>query len=139
MDPCTQTPPLGCPIQGPPEKRVERFLPPVGSAAGAARGFVRTALRDWGFHGLIEDAVVIAGELFNNALNHARSKQYVLVVDWNGGMPRIEMWDSSDRLPEKRSPGIDSETGRGLHLIEALSTAWGSRQAASGKCVWAVL
>lgn len=68
MNPCTQTPPLGLPIQGggSSEKRIERFLPPVGSVAGAARGFVGTALHDWGFPGLIDNAVVVTGELFNS-------------------------------------------------------------------------
>lgn len=93
----------------------------------------------WGLHALVDDAVLVAAELFSNALRHAPSRQYVLVIDWNDGKPCIEMWDSSDRLPEKRRAGIEVETGRGLLLIEALSTSWGSRHAASGKCVWAVL
>jgi anti-sigma regulatory factor (Ser/Thr protein kinase) len=119
--------------------RIERVLPPAESAAGAARGFVRTTLTEWGCPELIEDAVLIAAELFNNSLMHAPSTHYVLALDRAEDALRIEMWDSSDRRPEKRQPADGAETGRGLHLIEALSTAWGSRVAASGKCVWAVL
>jgi anti-sigma regulatory factor (Ser/Thr protein kinase) len=121
------------------EERVERFLPPERSAAAAARDFVKTALADWGLPGLADDAALITAELFSNALRHAPSERYVLVLDWNGGKPRIEMWDSCERFPEKQTLGVDAETGRGLHLIEALSSSWGARRAAAGKCVWAVL
>lgn len=121
------------------EERVERSLPPKRSAAGAARDFVKTTLGDWGRPDLVDDAALITAELFSNALRHAPSRQYVLVIDWNEGKPRIEMWDSSERLPEKQTLGVEAETGRGLHLVEALSSSWGSRRAASGKCVWAVL
>ena len=119
--------------------RLERSLPPERSAAGAARDFVTAALSGWGLPGLVDDAALITTELFANALAHAPSRQYVLAIDWNHGKPRIEMWDSGDLLPRKQDPGLDAETGRGLQVIEALSTAWGSRHAASGKCVWATL
>jgi anti-sigma regulatory factor (Ser/Thr protein kinase) len=121
------------------DERLERFLPPEPSAAAVARDFVTTALAGWGLHGLADDAALITTELFSNALRHAPSPQYVLAVDHNDGRPRIEMWDSGNRLPERQTPDTDAETGRGLHLIEALATAWGTRHAASGKCVWATL
>jgi anti-sigma regulatory factor (Ser/Thr protein kinase) len=119
--------------------RIERLLPPAGSAASAARCFVRTALTEWGRAELVDDAALITAELFNNALMHAPSKHYVLAVERGEGEFRIEIWDSSERRPQKRDPADGAETGRGLHLIEALSAAWGSRLAASGKCVWAIL
>lgn len=119
--------------------RVARLLPPDRSASGAARDLVTTTLAGWGRTGLADDAALIVTELFSNALRHAPSPQYVLVIDWNGGRPRIEMWDSGDRLPELRNLSVDAESGRGLHLVQALSTSWGSRQLASAKCVWAVL
>lgn len=121
------------------EERVERVLPPQRSAAGAARTFAKATLAGWGLPGLADDAALITTELFGNALRHAPSLQYVLVIDRNGGKPRIEMWDSSERIPEKQNLGIEAETGRGLHLIEVISSSWGYRRAASGKCVWAVL
>lgn len=119
--------------------RVERLLPPERSESAAVREFVTTVLAGWGLPGLANDAALIATELFSNALRHAPSPEYVLAIDHNGGAPRIEMWDSGDRLPEVRNLSSDAETGRGLHLIEALSSSWGSRHAASAKCVWAVL
>ena len=139
--PGAAAPDVRCVTPGRPpcDARVETYLPPERSAAGDARAFVRTTLRDWGLHGLTDDAAVITTELFSNALRHAPSQQYVLALDRTGGRPRIEMWDSADRLPRKRNPGIDAESGRGLHVIEALSNSWGSHRAASGKCVWATL
>jgi anti-sigma regulatory factor (Ser/Thr protein kinase) len=121
------------------DERIERFLPPDPAASAVAREFVTTALIGWGLPGLADDAALITAELFSNALRHAPSPQYVLAVDHNGGKPRIEMWDSGEHLPRKQDPEMDAETGRGLHLIEALATDWGTRHAASGKCVWATL
>ena len=130
MDPCAQ-------IKS--QDRIERLLPPLKSEAAVAREFVRTTLAGWGLHGLVGDAVAITAELFNNAVMHAPSETYVLVVDRNDGTPRIEMWDSSDRLPEKRLPRRDEECGRGLLMIEFLSAAWGTHPTSTGKCVWARL
>jgi anti-sigma regulatory factor (Ser/Thr protein kinase) len=85
-------------------ERMESFLPPEPSAAGTAREFVKATLAGWGLPALADDAALITAELFSNALRHAPSRQYVLVLDRNGGKPRIEMWDSGERLPENRPP-----------------------------------
>jgi hypothetical protein len=77
--------------------------------------------------------------MFNNALIHAPSPDYVVAVDWNGGRIRLEMWDSSPHRPTVLPIDVEEEHGRGMHLIAALAEIWGSRVAASGKCVWAVL
>jgi anti-sigma regulatory factor (Ser/Thr protein kinase) len=119
--------------------RHERRLPPFTSAHGVARDFVAARLRKWGCAQSIDDAVVIVGELFNNALEHAPSPHYILAIDWNDGLVRLEMWDASPRRPELRPEDLESENGRGLRIVQALSRAWGTRVAASGKCVWAIL
>lgn len=141
MDPCTQAAAPRLPTQEAPENRSERLLPPAEDAAGTARDFVRTTLLRWGLSEHVDDATLIAAELFNNAVRHAPSKDrgYVLALDRSGGMPRIEMWDHSDKRPVKVNPDNGSENGRGLQIIDALATEWGSRLAASGKCVWVAL
>jgi hypothetical protein len=104
-----------------------------------ARDFVTGRLRAWGRAGIVDDAQVITGELWTNAITHAPSPEYVVAVDWNGGMIRLEMWDSSPFRPQKLPLDLNGEHGRGMRIVDALSEAWGSRVAASGKCVWAVL
>ena len=119
--------------------RQERHLPPFLTSAGIARDFVASRLRLWGRPGQIDDGVQLIGEMFNNALIHAPSSDYVVVVDWNGGAVRLEMWDSSPHRPTVLPIDLEGEHGRGMHLIVALSEMWGCRVAASGKCVWAIL
>jgi hypothetical protein len=50
---------------------------------------------------------------------------------------RIDVRDSSNRHPRQRTIDGDSETGRGLHIVERLASAWGSAPlAGGGKTVW---
>lgn len=119
--------------------RQERRLPPFLTSAGIARDFVASRLRLWGRSGQVDDGVQLIGEMFNNALIHAPSPDYVVAVDWNGGAVRLEMWDSSPHRPTVLPIDFEGEHGRGMHLITALSEMWGCRMAASGKCVWAIL
>ncbi|MEV5706800.1 ATP-binding protein [Actinoallomurus sp. NPDC052274] len=121
------------------QHRYERHLPPVKAAAGTARDFVESRLRAWGRADQIEDATVIIGEMFNNALLHAESKELVAAIDWNGGRIRLEMWDDSPERPKIVPIDFEKESGRGMRIIASLSEIWGSRLAASGKCVWAIL
>jgi hypothetical protein len=139
MDRCN-TPQLGAQLRDTNNaRRQERHLPPFLTSAGIARDFVASRLRLWGRFGQADDGAQLIGEMFNNALIHAPSPDYVVAVDWNGGAVRLEMWDSSPHRPVVLPIDFDGEHGRGMHLIAALSGTWGCRMTASGKCVWAVL
>lgn len=49
----------------------------------------------------------------------------------------LMVWDPSSAVPVVKSPGLDDEGGRGLHLVEALATKWGHRWlTGGGKVVW---
>lgn len=55
---------------------------------------------------------------------------------------RIEVSDArGERLPEGRDTGSVEDGGRGLLLVDALATEWGTapRPGAPGKTVWAVV
>ena len=47
--------------------------------------------------------------------------------------------DSSPQGPVRRDAPADSEQGRGLQIVEALSAHWGWRHEDGGKAVFAVL
>jgi anti-sigma regulatory factor (Ser/Thr protein kinase) len=119
--------------------RQERRLPPFLSSAGVARDLVASRLRLWGRAQQVDDGVQIISELINNALIHAPGPEYVVAVDWNAGAVRLEVWDSSPKRPSVLPLDVEEEHGRGMHLVAALAETWGSRLAASGKCVWAIL
>jgi anti-sigma regulatory factor (Ser/Thr protein kinase) len=53
----------------------------------------------------------------------------------------VEVWDASRQLPVKRHPQADDEHGRGLLLVETLSTQCSvyRLEGTSGKVTWAML
>ena len=52
----------------------------------------------------------------------------------------IQVWDSDHHRPVLKDPEPDAEGGRGLLLIDTLSTQWGwyTPDEQGGKIVWAV-
>jgi hypothetical protein len=62
----------------------------------------------------------------------------------SGGRFLCAVTDPSDVGPVRRTPDLATASGRGLHLIDALSTEWGwtalrSDGRSAGKAVWAAL
>jgi hypothetical protein len=51
----------------------------------------------------------------------------------------IHVWDSSSQMPGRRDAGPDSEGGRGLLVIDALSRDWGAYRKDRGKVAWAMI
>ena len=51
----------------------------------------------------------------------------------------IEVRDNDQRLPRTMFPAETDEGGRGLLLVDKLSTRWGARQVTDGKVVWVEL
>lgn len=110
-------------------------LPADPASAGFARRFVRGRLREWGAHHLEEPAALLVTELVTNAVLHARSES-VLTVIYDEGVLRVEVADGSMAGPQRRWYAYDAATGRGLLIVEALSTAWGTIATEEGKAVW---
>ena len=51
----------------------------------------------------------------------------------------IAVWDRNPEPPVPADPGTDSENGRGLAIVAALSQRWDYMAAQGGKYVWAEL
>jgi len=78
---------------------------------------------------------VLVDELVTNAILHARTDA-TLVARVDDGHARVEVRDHSTLRPQPRHYSGDSVTGRGLHLVEALSRRWGVEPTEDGKIVW---
>jgi hypothetical protein len=111
-----------------------------------ARNFARNVLDDWGLSTHIDDAVIVIGELIANAARHALEppgRDKAASTAWLGLVRRHQavicaVADPSPCLPQPQQPEQLSEEGRGLRIIEALSSSWGySPPQRSGKMVWA--
>jgi anti-sigma regulatory factor (Ser/Thr protein kinase) len=115
-------------------------------APAAARDFVRATLGAWGVGELVDDVAVVASELVTNALRYGLagsqptlSRQPVLLGLLRQGRTVLcAVFDPGTEVPVVKEPDYFSESGRGLHVMESLSDAWGwTPPDLSGKAVWA--
>lgn len=123
-------------------------LSPVLESAWLARDFTRTTLRDWQLDALACEAVTIASELVTNAIRHGvcltatGSARSGVVLAWQCHTSRLVcvVTDPSAKPPVLAISGPDAESGRGLHVVQALAAAWGWMMLnAQEKAVWAAL
>jgi hypothetical protein len=87
------------------------------------RRFVAGALQAWNLDSLSDKALLAASELASNAVTHVGDR-YRLVVDYEEPNLHIEVIDVSPDLPVMVNPPVDSETGRGLVIVDALASTW---------------
>ena len=88
--------------------------------------------------GLLADAALATSELVTNAILHGRPP-IELRLRIEGADVLIEVRDRATYQPRKLRPDEDDEHGRGLQIVAALSTRWGTRPTEHGKAVWCVL
>lgn len=82
-------------------------------------------------------------ELAGNAVRHGRvpGRHFLVRITRGGGRLQVEVDDAAPALPVLTRAPDDSEGGRGLRIVDALSDAWGvtPRDGGIGKTVWAVI
>jgi anti-sigma regulatory factor (Ser/Thr protein kinase) len=83
----------------------------------------------------LDDLLLCLSEVVTNAVLHALPPITVVgcAVD---GVIRVEVSDRSAVTPVQRAPDVRSPTGRGLWLLDTLSSAWGVDVTPGGKTVW---
>ncbi|MEV0685477.1 MEDS domain-containing protein [Nocardia sp. NPDC050378] len=115
-----------------------RIFVPVPSAASAARRFVTGRLGEWQHDpAVIDDAALVVSELAANAVAHAHTAFRIRVSQIEGAV-RIEAEDLSPRRPVLGTDRGSAVGGRGLILIAALGSRWGTEPDPAGhaKNVW---
>lgn len=118
----------------------ELLLPADPTAPGVARAFLRCATEEWGVDDdLAQDAAMVITELVANAVDHARTESTLSIGVAHEGLC-VSVRDTRPG-PVLRPAPIDptAARGRGLQMVDALTTAWGVTLHAGGKTVWAVL
>ncbi|MGW6788917.1 ATP-binding SpoIIE family protein phosphatase [Streptomyces chartreusis] len=106
---------------------------------GVARQQLRELLHDWASEDQVDSAVLLLSETLTNVLVHTDADALLLAeVRGEPGdrRVRVEVTDTSDDLPHRRSPGELASSGRGLMLIELLAQAWGVDPRGEGKSIW---
>jgi anti-sigma regulatory factor (Ser/Thr protein kinase) len=121
----------------------------LGALPGAvpcARLHTREVLWEWALIGLSNDSELVVSELVTNAVAASRATGSSATVRlWllsDGLRVLILVGDDSVQPPVRVDSGDDAESGRGLLLVEAVSTQWGwyfPDNGVAGKVIWALL
>jgi anti-sigma regulatory factor (Ser/Thr protein kinase) len=116
-------------------------LPSTPYSVQMARFYVRAALSYHDLGDYAENAEMVTSEIMTNAVEHAGAQTIGLELTSLEGSAAVAIvvTDSSPLPPVKRDPAGDSECGRGLHIVAALSARWGWRPQGTGKAVFAIL
>lgn len=117
------------------------------SRVRAARDFTITTMERWGVTGRCEDIAIVVSELLTNAVRHAPARSGGTRAGWPIRLGLLQpgqcvicaVADPCKAAPIPKRPGCFSETGRGLHIIAALSDQWGyTTPSDMGKVLWAM-
>lgn len=117
---------------------------PLPGAVPCARLHARHVTWEWGLAGLSEDTELLVSELVTNAVQASRSLRLTAPVRmWllsDSARVLILVWDACGQPPVRMEAGQEAEGGRGLLLVEAISSQWDwyATQERGGKVVWAL-
>lgn len=87
-----------------------------------------------------DDVVMVAVELATNAVTHTASGRggcFVIEVRWLGSAVRVAVADQGAPTGPRPAGDLDSENGRGLLVVNRLSTRTGVSGDQRGRTVWA--
>ena len=114
-------------------------LIPELQCVARARRFLLNTLLAWDVPALYPDAVTVVSELVTNAITHAPAPGE-LTLSLLPNVLRVAVTDAGAGAPEPRQASSTREGGRGLYLVNALTSAWGMDPLPDGgKVVWAEL
>lgn len=111
--------------------------PAHAHAVAGTRHFVRECLAMHGRDDAAFTVSLVVSELVTNVVVHADTPFSVTVASRRGGL-HLTVRDGSSDLPVRTIAGPSATAGRGLGMVEMLSSAWGvSPERDGGKSVWA--
>jgi anti-sigma regulatory factor (Ser/Thr protein kinase) len=131
-----------------PQDRPPRAVLDLGALSTApsrARAWTRQVLREWQSSVLSDTAELIVSELTTNAMLASRclARPFIrLTLTLDCRELAIAVHDYCLSAPQPGNAGDDDENGRGLLLVEAVSSRLGwypFEDGTPGKVVWAVL
>ena len=118
---------------------VRIHLPAGTMAVPAARRFASETLRSWHVaERAMETVELVVSELVGNAVEHGGGAAELRLSLLERSI-RVDIVDTSPELPVLCSPEPVEDRHRGLLIVGALSTRWGTDLVGGGKSVWAEL
>jgi anti-sigma regulatory factor (Ser/Thr protein kinase) len=118
-------------------KSAELLVNPGLDGVRAARRLTSATLRNLPGE-LSSDAELVVTELVTNAVLHGEPP-ISFRLRGRRDRVRVEVVDAGHSMPLRGRGSTEGMTGRGLAVVESLTTAWGVEPADDGKVVWAEL
>jgi anti-sigma regulatory factor (Ser/Thr protein kinase) len=119
------------------------------SAVPCARLHAKTVVHEWGLGHLAETLELVISEIVTNAVQASEGSleqgyKLPFIQMWlsaDDSSVGIQVWDSSNRMPQQQELELDAEHGRGLSIVQAMTEDYGAYrlEGGNGKVVWAVL
>jgi anti-sigma regulatory factor (Ser/Thr protein kinase) len=104
-------------------------------SVGEARRVFSATLGAWSLTDHVDTGRLLVSELATNSVVHAESVFEIRILRIPGGV-RVEVRDADINLPTPLLVKEGRSSGRGMRLIEELSSNWGAEVEPDGKCVW---
>ena len=112
----------------------------VRESAGAARRMVGGCLADSFTATVFDTAVLLVSELVTNAVLYGgptgAADDLVLRIDAGEDRIRVEVSDGSVEVPIVATGSPETVSGRGMVLVDRMSSRWGVMPSQIGKIVW---
>ena len=115
-------------------------LPADETGPGLARRFLNETLQGWGVEDtVVEAALLCASEVVTNVVLHVRESSVIRVHRHHDRLIVHVHQPSVADVPEIKPADLDDPlavAGRGLLLVDAVSSRWGATSTGSVSCVW---
>jgi anti-sigma regulatory factor (Ser/Thr protein kinase) len=115
------------------------LLPRDSTSPSVAREFARSSGCQVHGSDSLDDALLLISELVTNSVRYG-GPPIVLALDCDGEGTHVRVRDGDPTLPEPVDVDGSAESGRGMTLVQLLSTTWGAHPVVddhgSGKEVW---
>ncbi|WP_367124847.1 ATP-binding protein [Streptomyces phytohabitans] len=100
----------------------ELTCPGLPEEVGRARRWTQDVLRDTSY---ADDVALIVSELGGNAVTHARSSRFRVVLSLGASALTVAVtdWGGGEEGPRVRQPGELDSSGRGLILVHLLAAS----------------
>lgn len=113
-----------------------RRYPPDPAVLPSCRAFAADRLRSLDLSEVQDDVQLLLTELITNVIIHART-EFEIFLEPSGTGVRVEVRDDNPIMPVAGSLSAAALSGRGLTLVQSMSTRWGAHHnPAGGKTVW---
>ena len=112
-------------------------MPPAEGCLAELRRWARSWMDQHPTDGVDQDSVLLSmTELVTNSIKHGAGPVDIQLKGDSDNLVLI-VSDCSESLPLLPDRSVDTETGRGIQILESLATRWGVQPGpGGGKAVW---